>query len=55
MPSTELKKLQIQSNVTNRYVHTLISAFYFNPANISQEVIFSVYLSDSAFLTGLIM
>jgi hypothetical protein len=45
-------QLSINSDIRFRYARTAVSARVSNPANISQQVAFSVVLPDSAFISG---
>ncbi|XP_014431214.2 inter-alpha-trypsin inhibitor heavy chain H3-like isoform X1 [Pelodiscus sinensis] len=51
----ELYSMNIDSKVTSRFVHTVITSRAVNRANVSKEVVFDVELPKTAFITNFSM
>ncbi|KAK3926710.1 Inter-alpha-trypsin inhibitor heavy chain H4 [Frankliniella fusca] len=54
-PAPQVRSLHVNSTVQYRYAHTVVSSRVANPANISQEVTFSVVLPETAFISSFAM
>lgn len=55
IPKPIINSLHINSDIKFTYAKTLVSSRILNPADVAQEVHFSVVLPEEAFITGLIM
>lgn len=51
----DVKSLNVISNIAYRYANTLISSRVANPADVAQEVFFSVVIPETAFISGFVM
>ncbi|KAG8312245.1 hyaluronan metabolic process [Homalodisca vitripennis] len=47
-----INSLRVDSRVSSRYAHTLVTSSVTNPTNNSQQIKFSVLLPEAAFITG---
>ncbi|XP_052123133.1 inter-alpha-trypsin inhibitor heavy chain H4 isoform X5 [Frankliniella occidentalis] len=54
-PAPQVRSLHVNSTVQYRYAHTVVSSRVANPANLSQEVTFSVVLPETAFISSFAM
>ncbi|XP_075219537.1 inter-alpha-trypsin inhibitor heavy chain H3-like isoform X2 [Lycorma delicatula] len=50
-----IKYIEYNSDIQHRYAKTLVSSNVANPANVSQEVHFSLVLPETAFISGFVM
>ncbi|XP_069689638.1 inter-alpha-trypsin inhibitor heavy chain H4-like isoform X2 [Periplaneta americana] len=51
----QIYTLHVKSDIQHRYAHTLVTSKIANPANFPQELMFTVQLPDSAFISGFII
>lgn len=54
-PKPNILTFHVNSEISNRYARTLVKSRVANPANVSQEVVFSIIIPDTAFITSFAM